>query len=245
MTLQIKEITKQPFGFWEKRVVVQRNNFVNKSLSSWSCNTAVGCLHGCRFCYVPETSTTKQEDKLAEYGVGDPDADWGQYALLRPWDSKEFLNSVNRAQMTPMSQLNADGNRAVMFSTTTDPYQFFTSKQSPDYARFNRQAEFVMRNALVTIRDESDLNVRILTRSGVAVNHFDLFKTLGNRLVFGMSLPTLNDKLRELYEPNAPGIAQRLRTLQKAKDAGLHVTLPLRLPIPSATRKTFGQRWRQ
>ena len=48
-----------------------------KSLSNWAFNIAVGCSHACRFCYVPSAATIKQGPKLVEYGVKDPDADWG------------------------------------------------------------------------------------------------------------------------------------------------------------------------
>jgi diketogulonate reductase-like aldo/keto reductase len=55
--------------------------------------------------------------------VKDPDLEWGQYVLLRPWDEKKFLASLRSAERVPVSELNRDGNRAVMYCTTTDPYQ--------------------------------------------------------------------------------------------------------------------------
>jgi DNA repair photolyase len=73
-----------------------------------------------------------------------------------------------------------------------------------------------VRRALELILERSTLNVRILTRSPLAAQDFDLFKKFGNRLLFGMSLPTLKDSLLKVYEPNAPGPQARLRTLQKA-----------------------------
>lgn len=222
--------TKLPFGYWSHHVTVKKNDFKYKSLSSWSCNTAVGCLHGCLFCYVPETSAIKQADKLSEHGVADPDSEWGGYSLLRRWDNAKFLSSLRSAAK---DEIKPDGNRAVMFSTTTDPYQLFTKAHSPSsYQLLNRHNELLMRRALTAIRDESDFNVRILTRSGVSKNHFDLFKSFGDRLVFGMSLPTLNDDLRKLYEPDAPGVDQRLRTLQKAKEQGLNVFVAIAPTYP-------------
>lgn len=69
----------------------------------------------------------------------------------------------------------------------------------------------------------SNLNVRILTRSPLAREDFDLMKQFGNRLLFGMSLPTLNNRLAKIYEPKAPAPSQRLATLRAAKAAGLNV----------------------
>lgn len=44
--------------------VIAPNNFKFKSLSDWSYNIAMGCRHGCSFCYVPSTATIKQETNL-------------------------------------------------------------------------------------------------------------------------------------------------------------------------------------
>ena len=98
---------------------IERNHFKFKSLSCWSYNIAVGCLHGCRFCYVPESQHTRPGKKkensgplataLREFGIADPDADWGRYALFRPWDENLFLASLARAENAPREEsLNPD-----------------------------------------------------------------------------------------------------------------------------------------
>src|SRR5216110_2625033 len=92
---------RDPVGMWSAPAVIAENHFVYKSLSNWSFNTAVGCSHACRFCYVPSAATIKQGPKLAEYGVKDPDAEWGNYVLLRPWDEQKFLASLRTAENTP------------------------------------------------------------------------------------------------------------------------------------------------
>src|SRR5947208_15859101 len=101
----------------------------------------------------------------------------------------------------------------------------------------------MVRRSLEVIRDESTLNVRILTRSPLAKSDFDLFKTFGNRLLFGMSLPTLNNKLAKIYEPNAPAPTQRLETLKAAKQAGLNIYVAVAPTYPECDaadlEKTF------
>src|ERR1022692_2957998 len=72
-------IGKSPVGMWSSPAVIAPNNFIYKSLSNWAFNVAVGCSHACLFCYVPSAATIKQGLKLAEYGVKDPDAEWGDY----------------------------------------------------------------------------------------------------------------------------------------------------------------------
>ena len=177
-------------------------------------------------------ATIKQGAKLAEYGVKDPDAEWGDYLLLRPWDEQKFLASLRSAENTPRKQLKPDGNRAVIYCSTTDPYQVI---RHPDPARQRELAEharFLVRRSLELIRDESTLNVRILTRSPLARADFDLFRSFGKRLVFGMSLPTLRNDLAKVYEPKAPAPSQRLAALRAAKEAGLHVYVAMAPTYP-------------
>jgi DNA repair photolyase len=223
---------KSPVDFWHAPAVMAENHFVYKSLSNWAFNVAVGCSHACRFCYGPSAATIKQGPKLAEYGVKDPDAEWGDYVLLRPWDEQKFLSSLRSAENTPRKQLKPDGNRAVIYCSTTDPYQVI---HHPDPARQRElaaHARFLVRHSLELIRDQSTLNVRILTRSPLARADFDLFKSFGKRLVFGMSLPTLRNDLAKVYEPKAPAPSQRLATLKAAAEAGLHVYVAMAPTYP-------------
>jgi DNA repair photolyase len=221
-----------PVDFWRSPAVIAANNFIYKSLSSWAFNIAVGCSHACRFCYVPSAATNKLAPMLTEYGVEDPDAEWGNYLLIRPWDEAKFLASLRAAEDTPRSQLKPDGNRAVIYCSTTDPYQVI---HHPDPARQRALAEharFLVRRSLELVRDQSTLNVRILTRSPLAQADFDLFRSFGNRLVFGMSLPTLRNDLAKVYEPKAPAPSQRLAALRAAKEAGLHVYVAMAPTYP-------------
>lgn len=222
--------------FWRSPAVIAPNNFVYKSLSNWAFNIAVGCAHACRFCYVPSAATIKQGARLAEFGVSDPDQDWGNYVFLRPWDEQKFRASLRAADKTPLDQLKPDGNRAVIYCSTTDPYQVLPH---PDAAKRRELAEAsrtIIRRSLELIRDESTLNVRILTRSPLARTDFDLFRSFQYRLVFGMSIPTLRNDLARVYEPKAPAPSQRLATLRAARAAGLHVYVAIAPTYPECDR---------
>ena len=63
---------------------------------------------------------------------------------------------------------------------------------------------------------------------------FDLFKEFGNRLAFGMSLPTLDNDLAKIYEPKAPSPSKRLETLQLAVEKGLHVFVAMAPTYPES-----------
>ena len=214
----------QHVDFWKTPVTVEKTNFQHKSLSAFIVNPAVGCAHGCRFCYVPEVSTIKLSETQRGYGVQDPDAEWGQYVFVRPWDEKKFLSSLKKADQTPAAKLNRDGHRAILFSSTTDPFQTIAQPgNSPEAKKLHDALEANVVRALELILENSSLPVRILTRSPLAVKHFALMKRFGDRLLFGMSLPSLNHRWTDIYEPGAPHPRKRLETLQKAKAAGLNV----------------------
>jgi len=229
-----EDISKEPVGVWFAPAVIQPNHFVHKSLSNWSYNIAVGCSHACRFCYVPYAATIKQSKSLAKYGVMDPDSEWGDYVLLRKWDEKKFLSSLRSAERIASYRLDADGNRAVMFCTTTDPYQVIHCSDPVQRKELAGHARYLVRRALELIRDESSLNVRILTRGPMARLDFELYRSFGNRLVYGMSLPTLRNDLSKIYEPKAPAPTLRLATLKAAKESGLHVYVAMAPTYPES-----------
>src|SRR5690349_16785277 len=142
---------KSPVDFWHAPAVIAENHFIYKSLSNWAFNVAVGCSHACRFCYVPSAATIKQGPKLAEYGVKDPDAEWSDYVLLRPWNEDKFLSTLRAAENTPRSQLKTDGNRAVMYCSTTDPYQIIHHRD-PEWQRIlSQHARRLVRRSLELI----------------------------------------------------------------------------------------------
>lgn len=210
--------------FYDQPVRIQLNHFEHKSLSDWACNIAVGCKHRCGFCYVPAVSAKFLAPKLKEkYGVDDPDAQWGDYVLLRPLDEELLLADIRSAENRPAGKLSVDGGRAIMMCTTTDAYQTITVPDLALQRRLNEERSRMVRRIIELVRDNSTLNIRILTRSALARIDFDLFATLGDRLLFGMSLPTLNDRLARTLEPNAPSSTQRLATLRLARDRGLNV----------------------
>jgi DNA repair photolyase len=218
---------------WHRPATIERNHFKFKSLSCWAYNVAVGCGHACRFCYVPAvTGKGATAAAMKKLGVQDPDAEWGEYVFPRKWDKGAFMASLRAAEQTPAHELNADGNRAVMLCTTTDPYQTIGhgAGEAAQQHRPTLQAQLdsLVREALVLMcwgpmNGSHPLNVRILTRSPLARRDFPLMKQFGKRLLFGMSIPTLNNKLAKIYEPRAPSPSQRLKTLKLAREAGLNV----------------------
>lgn len=208
---------------WMSSLLIGISGFKHKALADFMLNNFVGCSHGCLFCYVPEVSVRKLKRLLAKYGITDPDAEWGKYLFLRPMILKDFLRSLKVAQEYPAEKLHIGGHRAVMVSSTTDAFGpvFHPNRERQRELMQYRDDALVL--ALELIRDRTDLNVRILTRSTYAMRprFVELFQSFGQRLIFGMSLPCLNDQLVRAYEPHASSASARLDKLNEARDAGL------------------------
>ena len=66
-----------------------------------------------------------------EYGVENPEAEWGQYVLIRPFEEERFLASLRKAEATPASELNPGGNRAIIFCSTTKLLKRFVTRIRP------------------------------------------------------------------------------------------------------------------
>ncbi|MCH1498080.1 MAG: hypothetical protein L7U83_03330 [Akkermansiaceae bacterium] len=215
-------------------VAIVRNNFKHKSLSDWSLNLHVGCMHRCRFCFCPSVNV-QQNNRIKSHGVADPVNDWGSYLLVRPWNEKRFRASLLKAENTPLEQLSHDGNRAIMASTMTDPYQVIRERDLIKQRRMQDIARSTRRRALESIRDHSTLNVRLLTRSPFAREDFEIMKSFGSRLLLGSSIPTLDTKLARFFEPNAPAPKQRLKLLRDAHAAGIHTFAAVAPVYPGTT----------
>lgn len=206
----------------DQPVTIEPNNFRYKSLSAFACNTFLGCMHACPICFAPETSANKQKRMLESFGVLDPVLDWGRYLLLRPLDKQKFLASLRKADQTHPGLRKPDGNDAIMFCSTTDAYQVIHHAVPDEQRRFQRIARDSRRWMLEAIRDYSSLNVRVLTRSPLAAEDFDMFQSFGDRLLLGTSLPTLNPKISSIYEPKVSHPKLRLKLLTDAHAAGIH-----------------------
>lgn len=210
-------------GLWGKPMVIAPTGFRHKSLADFMLNNFVGCSHGCTFCYVPEISALKLKRPLAKLGVTDPDAQWGEFQFLRPFDLEAFLRSLRDAQYRPAHLLIHGGHRAVFISSTTDAWGPIQHPDKEHQRALSRYRDECLTKALELIRDRTDLKVRILTRSYHVKQggFFPLLKSFGNRLMLGTSLPCLNESLLRAYEPLASAPAARLRMLNEARDAGI------------------------
>ncbi len=221
-------------GIWDKPVEVAVNRFKYKSLSAFALNVAVGCSFGCRFCYVPSASTLFLGWRLLRYGILDADNEWGTYCLIRRWDEDHYRASLRRMLAIPAAELAPDGHRAIMLCTNTDPYQPVFHSDPAVRAKLHEYLCTVVRRSLEILLEPefAAFNVRLQTRGLAVENDFDLLRQFGNRLLLGMSIPSLDNALVKLYEPKAPAPTRRLEVLAKAAEQGIPIYVAMAPTFP-------------
>jgi DNA repair photolyase len=70
---------------------------------------------------------------------------------------------------------------------------------------------------------ERGFRLHVLTKSGLVLRDLDLFA--GQPVQVGVTLTTLDERLRELWEPSAASIRERLEVIEAARRAGLPTTV--------------------
>jgi DNA repair photolyase len=221
-------------GLWDKPVEVAINGFHYKSLSNFALNVAIGCFFGCLFCYVPSASTLSLGWRLLCFGILDADSEWGTYCLIRRWDEDHFRKSLRRLLAIPASELPPDGHRAIMMCTNTDPYQPVFHPDPAIRAKLQEYLRMVVRRCLeVLLEPEFEaFKVRIQTRGLAAEDDFDLMEQFGDRLLLGMSIPSLDNKLVKIYEPKAPAPTRRVELLARAAKRGIPIYVAMAPTFP-------------
>lgn len=184
-----------------------------KSLGDYVVNPATGCSFGCTFCYVPSTPGIRfRESHIREYGVADPQLQWGQYLIVRENLPQQLRKQVSNKRKWKHSEA---GQGVIFMSSTTDPFQ-------------NREVCRITAEA-IEILLEHGRRLRILTRSPLWLNYLSLLKH--PNITVGMSLPYVNEELARQIEPNAPLTSDRYKALLKGSEAGVRTYVAI-APTP-------------
>lgn len=189
------------------KLTSRENGGIGKNLSEgWSLNFAVGCTHGCPFCYVDSIHKRFGNSRYGSLVL----QKWGNYFLV-PSNIDEAI------ERTPWERWR---NKEVMMSSTHDPYL-------PDLAAVTRK---ILEHAL-----PAGVRVCLQTRSCLVSKDFSLLAEHSDQVRLQMSISTLNKEFSRLIEPRVPSPERRLQTLRKAKDDDLRIGVvlaPVFPPIP-------------
>jgi DNA repair photolyase len=124
---------------------------------------------------------------------------------IEPWG--RFVDVKMNAPELLMKQLKRAEKGNIIVSSVTDPYQ-------PVEAQY-----LITRKCLETLR-YFHFPVAILTKSPLVLRDLDIISKLDNVEV-GITITTDNDRIRRLFEPNAPPIDSRIEALKKLHRAGI------------------------
>lgn len=163
-------------------------------------NPYVGCTIGCSFCYVGPRAD------LSRRIEGLPKLDWGYYVDVK----------VNAAEVLAKEVQRHPPGLVRMSPILTDPYQPAERKY-----RITRQCLEVLQPAGFT--------PVILTRAHRILDDLSLLASFDNAMA-GLSIPTDDDAMRQIFEPGADSIDQRIDALRQLHDAGV-VTLVVVQPM--------------
>lgn len=139
---------------------------------------------------------------------------WGTYVDVKVNAPQVLVRELRR--MRP-------GN--VSLSTVTDPYQPAERRY-----RLTRQA--------LRLLVERGFPISILTKSPLVTRDIDLLREAGDVSV-GMSINTLDERVRRAFEPGAPPIRARLQALRALNDAGIETWVFVAPMLPTITEETI------
>jgi DNA repair photolyase len=131
---------------------------------------------------------------------------YSHFHLNAPWGS--FVEvKVNIVEVLRGELRRKRRRSRAMLSSVCDPYQ-------PAEARYR-----LTRGCLEALQ-EYGWGFSILTRSPLVTRDLDIFRATPDISV-GFSIPTDDDRVRKILEPNAPPIGARLAALKKLHEAGV------------------------
>jgi DNA repair photolyase len=188
------------------------NGGVGKDLSEgWCLNFAVGCTHGCKFCYVDvinkafaggrfkNNEAAKQEVK---------EKDWGDYFMV-----PEGLDEAIAA--TPWKKW---AGKEVMLSSMHDAWL-------PELQGWARK--------ILTPALEAGVRFCIQTRSLLVLKDLDLLARYRDQVRLQVSVATMDAELGRRIEPRVPTPLRRFDVLRKAKAAKIPTGVILAPIFPS------------
>jgi DNA repair photolyase len=122
-----------------------------------------------------------------------------------PWSS--FVDAKVNAPTVLKKQLSRATKGLVLMSSVTDPYQPLEKK-------------FGLTKACLEALSEHDFPVDLLTKSPLVVRDIDVFSSFSD-LEVGITITTDDERMRCLFEPHAPAIADRIDALKQLFLAGI------------------------
>jgi DNA repair photolyase len=142
---------------------------------------------------------------------------WGSFVMVKENLPDVLADQLKRRRKPPGK---------VLLSSVCDPYQPV-------------EAEYNITRQCLELLIQYGWQIDILTRSPLVLRDLELLKTA--KASIGFSIPTDNDRIRQLTEPNAPSISSRIEALRKLHDAGISTWAFIGPILPLNARKLHEQ----
>ena len=203
----------------------------------FSLNPYRGCSHGCRYCYVRGYPAPTAKPQGGNEGAGLPGGDDSRSAdsIRRLHDPNEWGRWVTPKLNAPellWAQRHKLHDESVFISSATDPYQ-------PIERDFR-----LTRKCLQVLLACTTTQVIIHTRSPMVLQDLELLKAFGDRLSVGFSIPTDDDAVRQVVEPDAPSIPSRWSAVERLSKAGIRVSIGATPLMPVGNLAAFARQIR-
>ncbi len=179
-----------------RKGITETPKFAEKGLATHAINCGVKCDNNCLYCSTGAMLRMHPAFKkygLDPFGVG--------YAIIDKDKPAKVAKDAKKIKKKGLVEL----------CTTTDAY-------SPSAREHN-----LGRQCLKAVLENSNLQVRILTKNHQVEEDFDLIKQYRDRVLVGLSITATTDKsnIMKIVEENASPIKERMRVLRKAHGMGL------------------------
>jgi len=135
-----------------------------------------------------------------------------------PWG--EFVDVKINAPGLLQQEINKKPPGRVWMSGVCDPYQPLETK-------------YELTKKCLEILVEHDWPITIQTKSELVLRDIELLKR-ANKIEVGLTVTTGDDGMRRLFEPNAPSINARIRTLGELHLAGIRTFAMIAPMLPRA-----------
>ncbi|MGQ9680819.1 MAG: radical SAM protein [Candidatus Bathyarchaeia archaeon] len=110
-----------------------------------------------------------------------------------------------------LDRLKAEAQRyergVVLLSSVTDPYQIL-------------EKSFELTRGILKILLEYQYPIEILTKSDLVLRDVNILRKF-NECEVGLTITTIDDRVRSVFEPKAPSIERRLNALRRLHESGL------------------------
>jgi DNA repair photolyase len=135
----------------------------------------------------------------------------------------EFVDAKINAPLLLAKQLPRAARGNVIVSSVTDPYQ-------------HTEAEYALTRGCLVALLKHDFPVKILTKSPLVVRDMDVIGQF-SAIEVGLTVTTDDDRIRQIFEPKAPSIEERLRALRTIHEHGIqtYAFIGPALPMSPAT----------